>query len=133
MVSFTCPSLSSIAEIAEHDRLDSALVEDRVEFDVAVEHLDDRVVVHVEGDLDMASADAFENAVSPVTSAPLVVLDLSRLHVSRLDRACGSSPSTVQAGPACVHRRDRSGVRRVLEITAVDTMVVVHASLEEAL
>ena len=108
------------------------LVEDRVEFDVAVEHLDDRVVVHVEGDLDMASADAFENAVAPVMSSPHVVLDLSdctfldstgmRLIATTVRQA--SRVSIVAADP---------GVRRVLEITAVDTMVVVHTSLEEAL
>jgi anti-sigma B factor antagonist len=118
--------------MSNHDRLDSALVEDRVEFDVAVEHLDDRVVVHVEGELDMASADAFENAVSPVTSAPHVVLDLS--GCTFLDSTgMRLIAATVQQAPRVSIVATDPGVRRVLEITAVDTMVVVHASLEEAL
>lgn len=103
-----------------------------MDFDVAVEQLDDRVVVHVEGDLDMASADAFEQAVSPVTSAPHVVLDLG--GCTFLDSTgMRLIAATVQQAPRVSIVASDPGVRRVLEITAVDTMVVVHTSLEEAL
>ena len=103
-----------------------------MDFDVAVEHLDDRVVVHVEGDLDMASADAFENAVAPVKSSQHVVLDLT--ECTFLDSTgMRLIATTVQQAPRVSIVATDPGVRRVLEITAVDTMVVVHASLEEAL
>lgn len=100
-------------------------------FGIAVEHLDDRVVVHVEGELDMASADSFEDAVSPVASSPHVVLDLS--GCTFLDSAgMRLIAATVRQAPRVSVVATDPGVLRVLEIAAVDTMVGVHASLEDA-
>jgi len=102
-----------------------------VPFDVAVEHFDGRVVVHVEGELDMASAEAFEDAVSPVVSAQHVVIDLSRCTF--LDSAgMRLVAATVRQAPRVSVVATDPGVLRVLEIAAVDTMVAVHASLGDA-
>ena len=101
-------------------------------FDVAVQYVDDRVVVRVEGDLDLSSADAFEEAMSPVASAAHVVIDLS--SCTFLDSTgMRVIAATVQEAPRVSIVATDPGVLRVLEITAVDTMVSVHASLDDAL
>jgi len=107
-------------------------VGERLDFDVAVQHLDDCVVVRVEGDLDMGSAQAFEDAMSTVGSAPHVVIDLS--ECTFLDSAGMRLIATTvrDAARVSVVATD-PGILRVLEITAMDRMVVVHASLEDAL
>ena len=103
-----------------------------MEFAVAVEHVDDGAVVRVEGEFDMASADAFEDAVTRVVSAPHVVIDLSACTF--LDSAgMRVIAETVRQAPRVSVVATDPGVLRVLEITAVDTMVGVHASLEDVL
>jgi anti-anti-sigma factor len=103
-----------------------------VDFAVAVERLDDGAVVRVSGDLDMASADAFEDAMSPVASTPHIVIDLS--SCTFLDSAgMRAIAASVRQAPRVSVVATDPGVLRVLEITAVDTMVSVHASLEDAL
>jgi len=105
---------------------------DVVDFAVAVDRLDDCVVVRVEGELDMASASELGEAISRVTSAPHVVIDLS--SCTFLDSAGMRviTETTRQAPRVSVVATD-PGVLRLLEITAVDTLVSVHASVEEAL
>jgi hypothetical protein len=104
-----------------------------VDFDVAVQHLDDRVVVRVEGDLDLASADAFEDAMSTVTF-PVPCRDRSGLvHVSRLGRHARHRGDRAKRSSSVNRLRPRPSVLRVLEITAVDMMVSVHASLDDVL
>jgi len=107
-------------------------VGDRLDFEVAVEHLDDCVVVRVEGDLDMGSAQAFEDAMSSVGSAPHVVIDLS--ECTFLDSAGMRLIATAvrHAARVSVVATD-PGILRVLEITSIDRMVDVHPSLEDAL
>lgn len=101
-------------------------------FDVAVQHSEDRVVVRIEGELDMASADALENAMSPVASAAHVVIDLS--SCTFLDSTgMRVIAATVRDVPRVSVVATDPGVLRVLEITAVNTMVSVHASLDDAL
>jgi len=103
-----------------------------VDFSVAVERLDDCVVVHVEGEADMASASELEDAISRVTSSPHVVIDLS--SCTFLDSAgMRVITETVRQAPRVSVVATDPGVLRVLEITAVDTMVSVHASVEDAL
>lgn len=103
-----------------------------MDFAVSVERLENRVVVHVDGDLDLASADVFEEAMSSVTSTPHVVIDLS--SCTFLDSAgMRVIAATVRQGARVSVVATDPGVLRMLEITAVDTMVSVHASFEEAL
>ena len=105
---------------------------DLANFAVAVERRDDCVVVRVEGELDMASATELEEAVSPVTSAPYVVVDLSACTF--LDSAgMRVLAATMRQVPRVSVVATDPAVLRVLEISAVDTMVPVHATLEDAL
>ncbi len=103
-----------------------------MDFAVVVERLDDCAVVRVEGELDMASAPEFEDAISRVTSSPHVVIDLS--SCTFLDSAGMRilTEAMRQAPRVSVVATD-PGVLRVLGITAVDTMVSVYASVEDAL
>ena len=103
-----------------------------MDFAVAVDRLDTCVVVRVEGELDMASASELEAAISHVTSAPHVVIDLSACTF--LDSAAMRViTETMRQTPRVSVVATDPGVLRVLEITAVDTMVSVHASVEDSL
>lgn len=104
-----------------------------MDFAVDVERRADCVVVRVAGELDMAAADAFEDAMSPVVSStPHVVVDLS--ECTFVDSA-GMRVITATIGQAerLSIVASEPGVLRVLEITAVDTMAPVHPSLDAAL
>ena len=103
-----------------------------MDFDVAVDRRDDCVVVRVEGELDMASASEFEEAISRVTSASHVVIDLG--SCTFLDSTgMRVITETMRQSPRVSVVATDPGVLRVLEITAVDTMVSVHPSVEDAL
>ena len=105
---------------------------DAANFAVAVDRLDDCVVVRVEGELDMASASELENAVSRVSSTPHVVIDLSSCTFLDSTGMRVITETMRQAPRVSVVATD-PGVLRVLELTAVDTMVPVHASVDDAL
>jgi anti-sigma B factor antagonist len=106
------------------------------EFDVTVETpRDGTIVVHVIGDLDLATSPRVDDALSSADAAHVVIdlagctfLDSSgvRVLVEAVRNASGTGRqvSLVAAD---------TGIRRVLEITGVDTMVPVHSSVEEAL
>ena len=101
-------------------------------FAVAVDRRDDCAVVRVEGELDMASASELEHAISRVSSVPHVVIDLS--SCTFLDSTgMRVITETLRTAPRVSVVATDPGVLRVLEITAVDTMVSVHASVEDAL
>jgi anti-sigma B factor antagonist len=104
-----------------------------VDFSVDVDQRADCVVVSVSGELDMATADTFGDAVAPIASStPHVVIDLSActfvdssgLRVVAATVGQAERVSIVSSEPA---------VLRVLEITTVDTMVSVYPSLDQAL
>ena len=113
---------------AAHHCLHSSPVGDVAHF--AVDMLDDCVVVRVEGDLDMANAASFDETVESTASDSHLAIDL---------RACTFVDSSgMRAIAAAAKRHPRvsvvatdPGILRVLEITALDTMLAVHASLEE--
>lgn len=101
------------------------------EFAVVLEPAsDDRIVARVQGDVDMATAALLEEAIGSAPPTGELVIDLSactfldsagvRVITSAIrdDRRV----SIVAADPA---------VRRVLEITAVDTVAQVRASIDE--
>ena len=103
-----------------------------MDFDIAVDRRDDCVVVRVEGELDMASASELEDAIARVASDPHVVIDLS--SCTFLDSTgLRVITETMRQTPRVSVVATDPGVLRVLEITAVDTMVSVHASVEDAL
>ena len=106
---------------------------DRVDFAVDVERRADSIVVRVAGELDMATANSFSDAISPVAaSTPHVVVDL---------RACTFIDSAgMRVITATMNQTERvsivafdPAVLRVLEITGVDTVASVHSSLDAAL
>jgi anti-anti-sigma factor len=96
----------------------------------AVDTLDDCVVVRVEGDLDMATAASFDETVASTTSDSHLAIDL---------RECTFLDSSgMRSIAAAANRHPRvsivavdPGILRILEITALDTMLPVHASLDE--
>lgn len=100
-------------------------------FALAVETRDDSVVVRVEGELDMANVASFEDAVTATGSAH-VVADLSRCTFVDSAGMRAIASAARQAERVSVVATDPA-VLRVLEITALDTMVSIHASLDEAL
>jgi anti-sigma B factor antagonist len=106
-------------------------VTDTVDFAVEVDVLDDCVVVRVEGDLDLANAPAFDEKLTAAANDSDLVVDLS---------ACTFLDSSGLRAIAATAREPRRvsivatdpSILRVLEITALDTMVAVHASLDDA-
>jgi anti-anti-sigma factor len=96
----------------------------------AVDTLDGCVVVRVEGDLDMATTASFDETVVSTASDLHLAIDLS---------ACTFLDSSgARAIAAAANRHPRvsvvaadPGILRVLQITALDTMLSVHSSLDE--
>jgi anti-sigma B factor antagonist len=94
------------------------------------------VVVRVEGELDMATAGDFEDAIGDSEPDRRLVIDLSdctfldssavRVLVSTA-RAAGES-----RGQVSLVAND-PGILRVLEIAGVDTMLPVHDTLDAAI
>jgi anti-anti-sigma factor len=107
------------------------------DFEVALSELPGGgAVVQVEGDLDMGTASKLEDALVGAGFGQRLVIDLTgcsfldssavRVLVSavRDSDAAGGSLALVAPDP---------GILRVLEISAVDTMLPVHATLDAAL
>jgi anti-anti-sigma factor len=96
----------------------------------AVDTIDDCVVVRVEGDLDMATATSFDETIESTAGDSHLAIDLS---------ACTFLDSRgMRSIAAAAKRHSRvsivatdAGILRILEITALDTMLPVHASLDE--
>jgi anti-sigma B factor antagonist len=118
------------------NHLDSLTVATAGDFDLRSESLPGGVhTVHVSGELDLATAPRLEEALADV-SAQTLVIDLSGctfldsagirtlVGAARERSGAGSTLSVVTADP---------GILRLLEITAVDTLIHVHPSLDEAL
>ncbi len=95
---------------------------------------DGAVVVHVEGELDMATSGTLEEALDAANGARVVIdlggctfVDSSAVRVlvsaARSAEASGRTLSLVTRDP---------GILRVLEIAAVDTMLPVHSTLDDA-
>ena len=91
-----------------------------MDFAVEIERLDDCVVVRVEGELDLASAAAFEDALVSRHGSPEVIVDLSSctfLDSSGMRAIAGAAR---EASRVSIVATDPS-ILRVLEITALDT------------
>jgi anti-anti-sigma factor len=105
-------------------------VGDRVDFAVELETLDDHAIVHVGGEFDLAGFERFEEVLADAARSDHVVVDLG--DCTFLDSA------GVRAIAAAVREAERvsivasdPAIVRVLEITALDTVVSVHASLDD--
>lgn len=93
-------------------------------------------VVQVDGELDMATAGALETALQQVGAAKDTVLDLTActfLDSSAVRVLVASARATEEAGGSLALVASSPAIVRVLEISAVDTMVPLHATLDDAL
>lgn len=94
------------------------------------------VVVRVEGELDMATSGDLEQAITEAESGTHLVIDLT--ECTFLDSSAvrvlveGARTSERSNGRVSIVARD-PGIVRVLEISAVDTMLPVHDTLDAAL
>ena len=93
-------------------------------------------VLHVEGELDMATAPELEEALADVGFHQRLVIDLSRctfLDSSAVRVLVASARDSQAAAGSLSLVIPDPGVLRVLQISGVATMLPVHATLEEAL
>lgn len=93
-------------------------------------------VVRVTGELDLATAPQLEEALASRPANGGLVIDLG--GCTFVDSTCvrvlvGVVRDTEDAGERAALVVTDPGVLRVLEITALDTLVPVHASVDEAL
>jgi anti-sigma B factor antagonist len=94
------------------------------------------VVVRVEGDLDMATSPRLEEALESAGTAKRVVIDLTEctfLDSSALRLLIASARARESEDGSIELVVTNPRILRVLEITAVDTVLPVHDSLESAL
>jgi anti-anti-sigma factor len=106
------------------------VVGDRVDFAVELERLDDHAVVHVDGEFDLSGFEQFEEVLADAARSGHVVVDLG--DCTFLDSA------GVRAIAAAIRDAERvsivasdPAIVRVLEITALDSVVAVHPSLDD--
>ena len=107
------------------------------EFEVSRTELPDGgSVLHVEGELDMATAPTLEDALADVGFAERLVVDLTKctfLDSSAVRVLVSSVRDSEAAGGSLALVVTDPGIRRVLEISGVDTMLPVHQALDAAL
>lgn len=121
---------------AERDYLDSSTVSTG-DFDVRLVPVPEGAyVVRVIGDLDMATAPILEGRIASIESASRLVIDLTQctfldsaavrllMAIARDSDTSGTPLALVASDP---------GILRVLEITAVDDILPVRSTLDEAL
>jgi anti-sigma B factor antagonist len=106
-------------------------VGDPVDLVVETEKLDDCSVVRIRGELDMAGATSLEEALTAAAEQSYVVLDLSACTFLDSAGVRAIAGAARQAERVAVVAADPAIVR-VLEITALDTMVSIYRSLEDA-
>lgn len=104
---------------------------DIANFAVEIDRLDGCVVVRVEGELDLASAASFEEALGSAMDNPRVIVDLD--DCTFLDSSgVGAIAAAARTHPEISIVASDPSILRVLEITALDTTVPVHTSLDDA-
>ena len=92
----------------------------------------DRVVVRVCGELDMATTPQLEEALADGPHASTLVIDLT--ECTFLDSAgVRLITATLQGHEHVSLVTDDPAIKRVLEITALDTVASVHPTLDAAL
>jgi len=96
-------------------------------FTTRAESTDDSVVVHVDGDIDVATSDLLRADISQlVDSGPNLILDLN--EVSFMDTVgisalLATRSAVMEHGGSLAVRNPSSTVRRVLEMTGLYTML----------
>lgn len=93
-------------------------------------------VVHVEGELDMATAPRLEEALVETGFGQRVVIDLTQctfVDSSALRLLVAAIRDSEAAGGRLEIVAPDPGILKVLEISGVDTMLPVHPTLDDAL
>ena len=93
-------------------------------------------VLHVAGELDMATAPSLEEALVGAGFEQRIVIDLSActfVDSSAVRVLVASARDSAAANGSLALVAPDPGILRVLEISGVDTMLPVHPTLEEAL
>jgi anti-sigma B factor antagonist len=106
------------------------------DFDVRLKAMpDDAEVLHVSGELDMATAPRFEEAVAASTARTLVIdlSDCTFLDSAGIRGLVGSVRALSGAGRRACISCDNPSIVRVLEITGVDTLLAVYPTVDDAL
>lgn len=107
------------------------------EFDVQLERLSPgAAVVHVRGELDMATAPVLQERISDGGGADRLVIDLAEctfVDSAALRVITQTARDVEESGGTLALVVTDPGIRRVLEITAVDTVLPVHATIDSAL
>lgn len=97
---------------------------------------DGGAVVRVDGELDMATAQRLEEAVEDADPTGRLVIDLTActfLDSSAVRALISAARAAQAAGGSFSLVASDSGIVRVLEIAAVDTILPVHPTLDAAL
>jgi anti-sigma B factor antagonist len=89
--------------------------------------LDDSVVVHIDGDIDVATSDRLREEMSQlVDSGPNLVLDLNEvafMDTIGISTLLATRSSVMEHGGSLAVRNPSSTVRRVLEMTGLYTLL----------
>lgn len=106
------------------------------DFDVRSETMrSGAAVLHVSGDLDLASAPRLAEALTELVADPVVV-DLTEctfLDSAGMGVLLASARALSDSGRSLRVAAPDPGIVRVLEITAVDTLIAIHPDVESAL
>jgi anti-sigma B factor antagonist len=92
-------------------------------------------VLYVSGELDLASAPQLAEALDGLVADPVVV-DLSQctfLDSAGMGVLLASARALSDSGRSLHLAASDPGILRVLEITAVDTLIAIHPDVESAL
>ncbi len=93
-------------------------------------------VVHVVGELDMSTSSRVEEAIASAAPGSRVIVDLTGctfLDSSGVRGLVGAQRDVVERGGGLELVAAEPNIIRVLEITNVNTVVAVHATLDAAL
>jgi anti-sigma B factor antagonist len=117
-------------------RLDSRVVTTSGDFDVRRETMPaGAAVVHVSGELDLATAPRLKEALAELVADPVVV-DLSEctfLDSAGMGVLLASARELRESGRSLRVATADPRILRVFEITAVDTLIAVYPDVEDAL
>lgn len=94
------------------------------------------VVARVEGELDLATCPDFQEAMGSTDPGGRLVVDLTEctfLDSSAIRVLTATARAAEAAGGSVSLVANDPGIRRVLEIAAIDTVLPVHETLDSAL
>jgi anti-anti-sigma factor len=94
------------------------------------------VVVHVDGELDLATVTSLEEALAEAEPEDRLVIDLAEctfIDSSAVRVLVAAARDAGDSGRTVALVAHDPGILRVLEIAAVDTMLPVHDTLDSAL